>query len=635
MLSFVLHAQQNAVTDSLLQKLSSARDMQKVKVLLALSGQYAFTDISKSISYDSTALLEAKTLDYKKGIATALGKLADSYSHSGNEEKALDLMYRLVDLEQKLGHQSGKALALLDIGGIYNRLGAYPQALEYYFKSLRLYKKLGNIKKMAITLSDIGHVYYEQNDSAALHYYLQARHLLKGQRTTDYSNLAMTYTDIGFYYKDSGQSDSALAYFQNALENSKKIPSEYNMHAITMALSNIGSVYETKNDFAQALVYNEKALHIAQETNNKTLLGLNFQNKARIFKNLSSFNESNAYYIKGAKIFNELGMKDRLAASQNALSENYYVTNNFDSAIYYASKALETANEGNLPELAKDALQNLIKINKDNGNYAKALKFQEEYQSVRDTLLTREKLKQLARLRILYETEQQQQQIQLLQVQTEKEKILRYMLIAGIALFMIIGILLYRQQRLRIKKNKQIFESHKALTAEQLKNVQLHEAQLENELSFKKKQLTTYALNFLQKNQIMEELKKKITEIRKETHGEISGNLNKLQHAIGYSFNLDKDWDEFRKYFEQVHDEFFKDLTKRFPYLSNKELRLCALLKLNLSSKEIATITGISPSSVKMSRYRLRKKLGLDSEESLVAFFINLEKAIPQQEEES
>ena len=628
-LSSFAHAQQNTVADSLLQKLHSVSDTQKVHVLLSISNKYKFTDISRSITYGAQALNAAKKIDYKNGIAEALGRLAEYYSYSGDEEKGLRLMFQLLDFEKKRNNQSGEAFSLLNVANIYNRLGAYPEALAYYLKSLRLYENLKNTEKTAIALSDIGHLYDDQNDLTALHYYLQAGHLLRDQKEKHYSDLAMINTSIGFFYKDRGQPDSALEYFKKALLNSGRIPSEYNTHAITMALSNIGSVYESKKEFSEALAYNEKAFKIAQKTNNRVLLGLNFQNKARIYKNLSAFDKSIVYYKKSAEIFNELGMKDRLSASQNLLSENYYASKNFDSANYYASKALETANAGSLPNQAKDALQNLIKINEAKGLYKRALKFQQQFQGVSDTLLNKEKAKQLAGLRIIYETEKKQEQIELLNLQAEKEKILRYVLSGGIILLSLIGFLLYRQQRIKIKKNKQLFESQETLTTEQLKNAHLHETQLEQELGFKKKQLTTNALNLLQKNQLLEELKEKINQIRKETDGKISGKLNKLQRTIGYSFSLDKDWDEFRKYFEQVHDEFFKELTNRFPDLSNKELRLCALLKLNLTSKEIAAITGISPSSVKMARYRLRRKLELNAEEDLVAFFIHLEKTIP------
>jgi DNA-binding CsgD family transcriptional regulator len=213
---------------------------------------------------------------------------------------------------------------------------------------------------------------------------------------------------------------------------------------------------------------------------------------------------------------------------------------------------------------------------------------------------------------------------------TEKERILLYVLLGCFAFLIIIGLLIYRQQRLKNRKDKMIYASQQQLMEARLTNTKLHEEQLQNEVKLKNKELTSFALNFIQKNQLLETLKTKIMDMRKEANGVMSQKLNNLQHIIRHSFNLDEDWNEFRLYFEQVHDQFFKELNTHYPDLSGKELRLCALLKLNLSTKEMATILGISPASVKMARYRLRKKLNLDSENDLTAFMIRLEKNISE-----
>jgi DNA-binding CsgD family transcriptional regulator len=95
---------------------------------------------------------------------------------------------------------------------------------------------------------------------------------------------------------------------------------------------------------------------------------------------------------------------------------------------------------------------------------------------------------------------------------------------------------------------------------------------------------------------------------------------------VDYSFSLDKDWEEFRLYFEEVHTGFFDTLKKRYPDLTPNELRLAALAKLNLSIKETATIMGITPDSVKTARYRLRKKLDMETEENLTEYLMEIEK---------
>jgi DNA-binding CsgD family transcriptional regulator len=140
-------------------------------------------------------------------------------------------------------------------------------------------------------------------------------------------------------------------------------------------------------------------------------------------------------------------------------------------------------------------------------------------------------------------------------------------------------------------------------------------------LDFRNQELTTYALHMAQKNSMLEELRACIQELGL-AQKESAPKYKRLTRLIDYSFTLDKDWDEFKLYFERVHPDFFGRLKEQYPSLSANELRLCALLKLNLSVKEMASLMGISPESVKMARHRLRKKLGLTSDQNLADFML-------------
>jgi DNA-binding CsgD family transcriptional regulator len=97
--------------------------------------------------------------------------------------------------------------------------------------------------------------------------------------------------------------------------------------------------------------------------------------------------------------------------------------------------------------------------------------------------------------------------------------------------------------------------------------------------------------------------------------------------AIDYSLESEKDWDEFRMYFEKVHSSFFEKMKQQHPDLTQSDLKLCALISLNLSMKEMAELMGISPESVKMARHRLRKKLNLATEDNLTEFIASFKGA--------
>ncbi|GAB3925040.1 hypothetical protein GCM10028804_26220 [Larkinella terrae] len=161
----------------------------------------------------------------------------------------------------------------------------------------------------------------------------------------------------------------------------------------------------------------------------------------------------------------------------------------------------------------------------------------------------------------------------------------------------------------------------------QLQQSQAEQNRLASELELRHRELTTQTLNLLQKNTLMEEVRELINEILQATAGlpqTALMNYNRLIRLIDHSFSLDKEWEDFKLYFEQVHQHFFVRLKENCPDLTAGELRLCALVRLNLSLRESATILGISPDSVKTARYRIRKKLNLPEAENLTDFLLKI-----------
>jgi hypothetical protein len=129
--------------------------------------------------------------------------------------------------------------------------------------------------------------------------------------------------------------------------------------------------------------------------------------------------------------------------------------------------------------------------------------------------------------------------------------------------------------------------------------------------------LTANTLNIIQKNQLLDDIKDKVEQLRRSPADEVPSRINGLMNAVNFALNIDKDWENFRTYFEQVHTGFFDELKTQFPDLNSSDLKLCALIKLNLDSKQMATVLDISPESVKVARSRLRKKIGIEPGKNL------------------
>lgn len=145
----------------------------------------------------------------------------------------------------------------------------------------------------------------------------------------------------------------------------------------------------------------------------------------------------------------------------------------------------------------------------------------------------------------------------------------------------------------------------------------LKEKQLQDQIEHKNKQLMIYTLHLLQKNESLKALQLEMNKALRQNDRKDKAELRHFISMIDYSFRKDEEWEKFKLYFENVYPGFFEGLMQKHPSLTPQELRLTALIRLNLSIPEIATVLGISAESVKTSRFRLKKKMELQSEESL------------------
>ena len=178
-----------------------------------------------------------------------------------------------------------------------------------------------------------------------------------------------------------------------------------------------------------------------------------------------------------------------------------------------------------------------------------------------------------------------------------------------------------RQQRLFIEREKQL--QNEALVAEK-EVIRLRNEKLYADMLQKDKELANATMQMIQKNKSLIKIKGEVQTITHEIKDElVQQQAQSLLKKINRDLDTEKQWQVFETHFENVHEEFLKRLKDQFPDLSPRELKLCAYLKLNVSSKEIATLMNISTRGVEISRYRLRKKLSLGRDNNLTDFILN------------
>jgi len=153
--------------------------------------------------------------------------------------------------------------------------------------------------------------------------------------------------------------------------------------------------------------------------------------------------------------------------------------------------------------------------------------------------------------------------------------------------------------------------------------MKLQYEKLQGEISHKNMQLADSTLSIIRKNEVLIEIKNELEKQKEELGSRYPARyLQKLTTLIDKNISNDNDWEIFEALFDQAHENFFKRLKQSFPDLTQSDLKLCAYLKLNLSSKEIAPLLNISIRGVEIRRYRLRKRLALNANENLVEYIM-------------
>ena len=177
------------------------------------------------------------------------------------------------------------------------------------------------------------------------------------------------------------------------------------------------------------------------------------------------------------------------------------------------------------------------------------------------------------------------------------------------------------QARTLAQKQDEFLQEFKKSEAE---IIRLRNEKLKAEVMHKNKELASSTMHLVQKGEILLKVKQSLEKIAKESTPDMRGQIRKVSRMIDDDIRLDKNWKQFEHHFDEVHGQFLQHLRAKFPNLTSKDQRLCAYLRMNLSTKEIAQLMNISVRGVEISRYRLRKKLDLDREENLNTFMMQL-----------
>lgn len=204
---------------------------------------------------------------------------------------------------------------------------------------------------------------------------------------------------------------------------------------------------------------------------------------------------------------------------------------------------------------------------------------------------------------------------------------LAYFVYILLFVILLIGVYFYIQHLFTVKKEK----IHREQEEIRLKEIEKRENQiialekdkLESELTLKSKELAESTMTIIKKNEILAGIKEEVTAQKKILGSQYPNKYyDRLIKLLDDNLSSEADWAIFQANFDRIHENFFRNLHTRYPELTPNDLKFCAYLRLNLTSKDIAHLMNISLKGVEVGRYRIRKKIGLPSTKSLTEFMI-------------
>lgn len=472
---------------------------------------------------------------------------------------------------------------LQQIGQLLFISGHYPQSLDYLMQAEKIYRSRNDQAMLAANLDMLGALYYRtRRPQLARKQYDEALTIYEGLKQE--SGKAEIYGRIGHLYEKREMYDSAFHFQRRALASY-----QLDGHADGAAkiYENIGSIYEDLENYDSAYYYFNKAYALNVQTRNVRAQVEVVNNLGDVLRKTGRFREGLAYSIRSLQLAETNGERYQVSSAYNDMAKAYNLLARNDSAFHYLALSRSLLND----------------------------------------IYSEESTKQLALLQTLYDIEKKDSEIAQLTQARRIDMLISIGTGVVIVFIIVVAALIISRQRLKLRneqklraQHQQVYEAQKQLMEADLRNKKLEEENLKQQLETKTQELSSYTLHVIRKNQLLEDLRTKLDEMIKDDKRDQRKQIRALSEQIGEGLQDNQHWEEFRGIFEQVHQSFFDRLQQQTGPLTANDLRLIALIKMNLTSADIATLLGISQDSLRVIRHRLRKKLNLTAGDNLSAY---------------
>ncbi len=568
-------------------------------------------------------------------------------------KKAKEYAFQAYDLATALKIEESAGVALYHIGTYYQVIADNDSALYWFDKSLRIWDKLKNPQRKATTLTTVAIVeQLKSNYDRAIDLYDTV--IAINNNTGNSLKLAVAIRTRATVFMDKGSYKIAFEETLKAMRMFDTIQEEPWQDADTK--KQLGDIEYLQGNYNEAIAYQMDALNMYNNLGDKVWQCRTYCEMGKSYLAMGSYDEAEEYLKKSLLLSKELNISDMEIHSllqlgilskkssdydkaydllHQSLQKNFSLNSKLNEAIirneignvlafqgdytysiYHLNTALKIADSLGALDQQKNAYKYRAQTQEIFDRPLEALMDERRFQEINDSIFNKTKSQQIEELKTIYETEKKEAEIALqeeeIKTLNEKAKVDRLTkgifaggMASALALFGL-SVFGYRQ---RIKKNRIAREKQEEI--------------YKQEIEHKKKELASQTLHLVQKNTFLEELKENLENL-KSSPEKFKMEFRRIVMLLKKEKASDKDWETFKTYFSEVHNDFDQKLKTLYADISEKEIRLAAFLRMNLTTKEIAATMNVLPDSILKSKYRLKKKLGLDKETDLTSFLNTL-----------
>lgn len=524
---------------------------------------YAANDLEGALAVFSDSLRRYRKIKDTVGVAKALQNMGLTLRGLARYDEALRVYNESVDLLKRLGDDKVLSQVYINIGAACALTGRPASALEAYTEALAISEKLGDVATQAQTMGNIADIYIQLGDhDKSIEWSRKSLelHRVRGEQM----GVGLTLSNLGRVYQSSGNLDSALAYFTEALAVMTDLASTDGRARV---LCQLAELYVDRKAYVQAQDFAQQARELFQKTRDvdweiRSLLVLADANVRR-----KKIDEGAAFLRQALGLLERTDNKALHADVTIAFGTVLLAGGQTKKAVTTINSAIEIATKADLLSQVALGHGRLAEIAEQAGDYRTALKHERARFSA-------------------------------LRVMDDK-------------------IHARHSQALQLRLDIERSERERAV-------MRLNTERLEFDLESREREINTSALSLAQKNDLMSSIIEDIDAVIAAAPAQRTMLLKGIRHRLSSHMRTGEDWKNFADKLKDVHDNFHAALTAVCPELTPAELKIASLLKLNLSSKEIADILHLGIQSVDIYRHRLRKKLKLPSGTNLISYLASI-----------